>query len=318
MSRRRICLCSSQMSFFDAEACRAAERLPPINDDDGRPWKRRKLDPEEQGWSGVIEFEIQCQFADESSTSLSSNPLYLDIPLIDPSISFDDPIMTVTDPFTDLSLFAFVCQDGEASSIEKIMWFQKLVSKDPSISQCIRLLSSLSIRKRYETIERATVSVRVEIRFDQTLEQVAKLSFKDRIAILDYAFEKTSTEVNADYFYTNIGRLPKDYVQSEEEKSIQHPSMTCRLFPFQKRAVAWMLQREGINLRKSVHGRVDENELPPLWEIVNDLDSRPLYLNRYQAFSTVNQTWISESFKPQTIRGGILAEVHSSFTLRRI
>ena len=297
------------MSFFDAQACSAIKFPPPGNNDDGRPWKRRKLDPERQGWSGVIEFIIQCQFVNETSTHSSSNPLYLDIQPVDASVSFDDPVMTITDPLKDQSLFAFVCREVEVASMKKIKWFQKLVSKDPSISQCIRLLSSLSMRTRHETIERATVSLRVEIRFDQTLARVAKLSLKDRIAILDYAFEKPSTEVNADHFYTSVGRLPKDYIQCEEEKSFQHPSITCRLFPFQKRAVAWMLQREGVYVQKSFGSVVDKGDLPPLWETVNDLDNQPIYLNRHQAFTTVNKTWIPEAFKPQTILGGILAEV---------
>jgi hypothetical protein len=309
MSRHRICLYNSQLSFINVEACSMIKWSPPVNDDDGRPLKRRKLDPERQGWSGVIEFDIQCHFVNETSTHSSSNSVYLDIPPVDASVSFDDPIMTVTDLVTDQSLFAFVCNEVDVASMEKITWFQKLVSKDPSISQCIRLLSSLSVRKTPETIERATVSLRVEIRFDQTLTRVAKLSFKDRIAILDYAFEKPSTEVNADHFYTRVGRLPKDYIRSEEEKSFQHPSITCRLFPFQKRAVAWMLQREGVYVRKGLDGVVDKCELPPLWETVNDLDNQPIYLNRYQAFTTVNKTWISEAFKSQTIRGGMLAEV---------
>lgn len=312
MSCRRICLCSSQLSFLDAEACSAIKGPPPVNDDDSRPWKRRKLDKEGQGWSGVVEFDIQCQFVNETSTPSSSNPLYLDISPVDTSVSFDDPIMTVTDPVTDRSLFAFICQEVEVQSMEKITWFQKLVRKDPSITQCIRLLSSLSVRKRHETIERATVLLRVEIRFDQTLTHVARLSLKDRLAILDYAFEKPSTEVNAHHFYTSVGRLPKDYIQSEEEKSFQHPSITCRLFPFQKRAVAWMLQREGVYVRKGFSGMVDKGGLPPLWETVNDLENRSIYLNRHQAFATVNEAWISEAFKPPTILGGILAEVRRS------
>lgn len=309
MSRHRICLCGSQLSFLDEEACSAVKWHPPVNDDDGRPLKRRKLDPEGQGWSRVIEFDIQCEFVNETSTRSSSDSSFLDMPPVNASVSFDDPIMTVVNPLTDESLFAFICQEIEVAFMEKITWFQKLVSKDPSISECIRLLPSLSVRKRHETIERATVSLRVEIRFDQVLTHVSKLSLKDRIAILDYAFNKPSTEISADQFYTSVGRLPKDYIQSEEEKSFQHPSITCRLFPFQKRAVAWMLQREGVYVRKHFDIMVDKGGLPPLWEIVNDLDNRPIYLNRHQAFTTVNEAWISEAFKPQSILGGILAEV---------
>jgi hypothetical protein len=312
MSRRRIRLCSPHRSFFDEEACKTILESSQIDLDDGRPWKRRKLDPDDDGWAALIEFNVECHFVEESSASSNSNAVELDTSPLEVYITFDDPILTVSNPITDETLFAFVCQEADVPYMEKIMWFQRLVYKDSSISRCIRLLSSVSMRRRHQTIQRSTVSFRVDVRFDKNLPQVTKLSLKDRIAILDYAFDKPYTEVNADNFYGNIGKLPKNYVHSENEKTLQHPSITCRLFPFQKRAVAWMLRREGVPLEFNSDTTIDESDLPPLWETVRDLDGRVLYLNRHQAFSTLDYTWISDKFKQQIILGGILAEVCTS------
>lgn len=316
MSRRRIRLCSLHRSFFDEEACKTMLESRKIDLDDGRPWKRRKLDPDDDGWAALIEFNVECHFLEESSASSSSAAIELDTSPLEVSITFDDPILTVSNPITDESLFAFVCQEAEVQYIEKIMWFQRLVHKDPSISRCIRLSSSVYMRQRHQTIQGSTVSFRVDVRFDKNLLQVAKLSPKDRVAILDYAFDKPYTEVNADHFYGNIGKLPKNYVHSENEKSLQHPSITCRLFPFQKRAVAWMLRREGVPLQVNSDTMIDESELPPLWETARDIDGRVLYLNRHQGFSTLDHTWISDTFKEQTILGGILAEVCTSCRIK--
>lgn len=312
MSRLRLCLCALQQSFFDEYACRTMLESNQIAGDDSRPWKRRKIDADEAGWATIIEFIVECQLVDESSTCTGSSAPELVTSPVNANITFDNPIMTVSNPITDQPVFAFVCQETEVSHMERILWYQRLMRKDPSIGHCIRLSSSLSMRRRHETIQSSTVSFRVEIRFDQNLLQVAKLSLKDRLAILDYAFGKPSTEVTADLFYANIGKLPKDYVQSENEESLQHLLITCRLFPFQKRAVAWMLQREGISFHSNSGGTVDKCELPPLWETVRDLDHRILYINRHQAFSTLDQNWLSDTFIQQSILGGILAEVCTS------
>jgi hypothetical protein len=306
MSCRKIYLGALQQSFFNREVCIEILQASRINDDDGRPRKRRKLDLDEEGWASIVEVRVECEFADESSAYF---PLDLETTTVEAVIAFDDPIMTVFYPITDQALFAFVCHEREMSNLERIMWFQRLVLKDPSINRCIRFSTSLSIHHRHETIQRSIVSFRVDIRFDQNLSTVNRLSPKDRISILDYAFDKPSAEVNADKFYAGIGKLPKNYVKAVDEKSLQHPSITCRLFPFQKRAVAWMLQREGIPSRFTSDSSVDRNDLPPLWEMVRDLDERIFYLNRHQAFTTRDQTWISNNFKPQAICGGILAEV---------
>src|SRR5438045_2323619 len=155
MSRRKIYLGASQISFFDHETCTEILQASRIDDDDGRLRKRRKFGLDEGGWASIVEVKVECAFVDESSTH---SPLDLDITTVEAAITFDDPIMTVFYPTTDQALFAFVCQEEEVSNMERVMWFQRLVIKDPSINRCIRLSTSLSIHHRHETIQISMVS----------------------------------------------------------------------------------------------------------------------------------------------------------------
>jgi hypothetical protein len=311
MSVRRIHLSPSQQSFVDEDACRAAiESSRPDYHDDDRPQKRRKLDTDDPGWCSVLEFQFDCPLLDQALASSNSVASTINASEIEASIGFEDPIMTISHPGTGRSLFAFVCQEEvEVTPLEKIVWLQKLASKDSLSTPSIRLSTSASLREFEGLIDSSTVICRIEIRFDRHDSQGTKISLKDRLAVLDDAFDRLSTAVNADHFYANIGKLPQDYILAGNENSLQHQSISCRLFPFQKRAVAWMLQREGIEIyHKSAHN-IGESNMPPLWECVRDLEDRILYINRHQALSTLDETWILNTVKRQVIHGGILAEV---------
>jgi len=307
MSVQRIRLSPTQQSFIDEDACRAAiDSSIPEYHEENRPQKRRKLDPDDPGWFLVLEYEFDCPFLDPASAgSRTATPL---IPTsdVEASIAFNDPVMTVSHPGTDRSLFAFVCQEeSEVTSLEKIVWLQTLASKDSPITPSIRCSNTASIREFEGLIESATVICRIEIRFDQHVSPVTKGSLKDRLAILDDAFGRPSLTVNADRFYANIGKLPTDYILAGIEHEIQHGSISCRLFPFQKRTVAWMLQREGLAMYHRSDHVVDEDDLAPLWERVCDLNNRVLYINRHQGLSAHDNAHV----KRQVIHGGILAEV---------
>ena len=311
MSVRRISLSLSQQSFVDEDACRAAiESCLPNYLDEDRPQKRRKLDTIDPGWSSVLEFQFDCPLFDHALPSSSSVASIINASEIEASVGFNDPIMTVAHPGSGRSLFAFVCQEeAEVTPLEKIVWLQKLGSKDSPSTPSIRISTSASIREFEGVIDSSTVTCRIEIRFDQHVSQVTKISLKDRLAILDDAFDRISAAVNADHFYANIGKLPKNYILAGNEDLLQHQSISCRLFPFQKRAVAWMLQREGIYMYHKPDHNVGEGDMPPLWECVRDLDDRILYINRHQALSTHDENWILNTGKRQVIHGGILAEV---------
>src|SRR5271154_5561644 len=98
MSRRRICLCSPHQSFFNEEACKTILESRQIDLDDGRPWKRRKLDPDNDEWAAIVEFNVECHFVEESSASSNSTAVGLDTSPLEVSITFDDPILTVSNP----------------------------------------------------------------------------------------------------------------------------------------------------------------------------------------------------------------------------
>ena len=307
MSVYRIRLSPSQQSFIDEDACRAAigSSIPECHDEN-RPQKRRKLDPDDPGWFLVFEYEFDCPFLDPTSAGSESATTVMSTLDFEASIAFNDPVMTVSHPRTDRSLFAFVCQEEvEVTALEKIVWLQTLASKDSPITPSSRFSTTASIREFEGLIESSTVICRLEIRFDQHVAPTTKVSLKDRVAILDGAFGRPSAKVNADRFYAHIGKLPIDYILAGTEHEIQHRSISCQLFPFQKRAVVWMLQREGLAMYRNSDHVVDEDDLAPLWERVCDLNNRVLYVNRHQGLSAHDNTHI----KRQVIHGGILAEV---------
>jgi hypothetical protein len=306
MSRRRVSLPTSQLSFLDQNACKAIRQSVRTEPTDTRPSKRRKVDPGADDWAAILEFVINCPFRDGTATGSAS--AVTEASFAGAVIDFSDPVMSVSDPRTGQALFGFVCDEESSEVLEKVLWLDKLASKDSSISRCLRCQTSVSIQQAGGDFIGAVVSVLVEVQFDYNLANVTKLTPKERIAILDYAFERPFTEVSPDQFYSDLGRLPKDYIDAEREKALQHPSITCTLFPFQKRAVAWMLERER-RLPETTGKNSDGENMPALWETLIDLKDRPLYLNRHQGYLTLDKSYVSKYFVPEKIYGGLLAEV---------
>jgi hypothetical protein len=320
MSRRRLSLSPAQQTFLDIDFCQAISKSAEDEGLDDRPAKRRKLEPSADGWSSILEFVLEFHFEDEAPIAPSTSATDTKSSPIPAGLRFDDPVLSVSHSETDQALFAFICQEDEATTIDAIIWLRGLSQKDPSVAQCLRLSTAVSFQVSQGVIVGAEVSVGVQVRFDRSLLSVVKLSPKDRLAVLDYVFDGTPSEVHADQFYTNIGRLPDDDIVEVNGESLQHPSITCRLFPFQKRAVAWMLTREGkliettsntLPTQASHSGGSDNDGLPALWETMMDLDGNLFYLNRHQAYLTHDKEWIQDFFGRQNLPGGILAEVSS-------
>lgn len=308
MSVHRILLSSSQNTFLDEGGCRAIFSSEPWSDNDDRPHKRRKLEQGPSDWCYVLELIIRCEFtADLQPTSSVTKTFPIDV-----EIHFDEPIVSIANSGSEQPMFSFVCDESQISVFEKISWVQKLARKN-TISKCLRLSSSVSFSEITGYILSAMVCLQVYIRFDRHLAGAPKLSPRDRIALLDYAFEKPVAAVDAEKFYANIGRLPKDYIYPDDEKLFQPASIQCRLFPFQLRAVAWMLEREGILLHRNsslyLHRPEGDCNLHPLWEMAKDLDGNTVFLNRHLGLITLDKSWPSEVLPVQNIFGGILAEV---------
>ena len=311
MSRRIINFASSLQTFVDIEACLKVAKSHSSHTADDRPSKRRKLDEGSEGWASIHEFNLNFSFNDDAHSAPDHSTIQQEhfAPVL---FVFEDPVISIFSTVGE-QLFAYVCQDAEADVLDRIAWIQRLATKDATLRQCIQTPAYVCIQLSSRRICHAKLRLVVEVRFDQHLPPLSKLSLKDRLALLDYAFDKPSIDVTSYEFYSNIGKLPKDFLDSETEKTIQHPLITCRLFPFQKRAVAWMLQRErereSIGHLSNTQSSVAGDDLPHLWETVHDNNGKVLYLNRHQGYVTSDEKWVSATFGKQIIKGGILAEV---------
>jgi hypothetical protein len=318
MSRWRVSLAAAQLSFLNKTACQTIEQDTDAKCWDERPSKRRKVDPEADGWAAILEFVIDCPFQEGCTTYPTSTVVNSEASFVGAAIEFNDPVMTVSNPRTEQDLFGFVCDEEITKVLEKVMWYNKLARKDRSISRCLRCQTAILIQQTADGVEGAVVSVLVEVQFDHNLAQVTKLTPKDRLAVLDHALEKQYSEVSPDKFYSDLGRLPKDYISAEKEKELQHPSISCSLFPFQKRAVAWMLERERRSPAILEANHIDtaepqQRDLPALWETLTDLKHRVFYINRHQGYLTLDKTWVSKYFTTEKTYGGLLAEVTVDF-----
>lgn len=80
--------------------------------------------------------------------------------------------------------------------------------------------------------------------------------------------------------------------------------LDCQLYPFQKRAVEWLLRREGNAKVSSIS--LTSKELPYGFVRVVDADGRPCFLSRSLGILTTDETMIKSSYAVP--RGGILAE----------
>ncbi|EEH47868.2 uncharacterized protein PADG_03952 [Paracoccidioides brasiliensis Pb18] len=87
-------------------------------------------------------------------------------------------------------------------------------------------------------------------------------------------------------------------------------SLQCQLFPFQRRAVRWMLEREGMEILPDGEIRVRPPSLSPglpdSFEQIKDADGRTCYASHlFRILTTDLRNWIPVE---RTLRGGILAE----------
>lgn len=93
--------------------------------------------------------------------------------------------------------------------------------------------------------------------------------------------------------------------------AVQHPVLTCRLLPYQRRTVRWMVQREGMDLQDNNNSLVPYDQrksekLPSTFFEATDKEGRICYVSHvFGIVSTDLSSIHREGFNP---RGGILAE----------
>ncbi|PWY76366.1 hypothetical protein BO94DRAFT_588688 [Aspergillus sclerotioniger CBS 115572] len=108
-------------------------------------------------------------------------------------------------------------------------------------------------------------------------------------------------------FYDNV-YVPPDTPASSAE--IKCGLLECQLFPFQRRAVRWLLQREGVELQPD--GRIVPRKqavsgsLPPSFIRITDADGRMCFASHL--FMTVTTDISNWNAVENTLKGGVLAE----------
>jgi len=308
MSRHSHRLSPVQLSFYDERAFKSILTAYRVNEAYGRPWKRQRTETDPEGWIFLHEIVLECRFS-ESIQDESTSDNVRDGSHVDIAFEFNEPVLTVLDSRNEQPLLAYICNDNERVTLERVDWNRKLSRKAP---QCLRCHSTLSFLQSGSHLEGFHIKFRSEIRFDYRLHDAPKLFLKDRVAIFDHVFGTPGPEIKADDFYSNITGPSKDSIPKGGDE-VQHHALTCKLFPFQARAVAWMLGREGQSLSSLSSNTSDvclqNSHLPPLWKSLKDLDGRQIYVNRHQGLSTTSLEWLRNNFPLPEVRGGILAEV---------
>ncbi|KAF2090657.1 hypothetical protein K490DRAFT_3522, partial [Saccharata proteae CBS 121410] len=108
-------------------------------------------------------------------------------------------------------------------------------------------------------------------------------------------------------FYRNVHVPPVDRVVAPE---IQNVLCNSNLYPFQARAVDWMLEREGVQVQDgevvSSGVQADVEEQAPSFEPVSNRDGRQVLISHLRRMVLLHASSVPEG--PNVLRGGILAE----------
>lgn len=114
--------------------------------------------------------------------------------------------------------------------------------------------------------------------------------------------------VTARDFYTSV-HIPNraDTIPN----AVQHPVLTCKLLPYQRRTVRWMLQREGMGLQDDSNSLVSYEKqelerLPPTFFEATDKEGRICYVSHVLGIVSTDLSSIHRGACAP--RGGILAE----------
>ena len=104
-------------------------------------------------------------------------------------------------------------------------------------------------------------------------------------------------------FYDNV-HVP---VKENEEVHFKVDGLECQLYPFQKRAVRWLLNREAVDLTADgIKHSARNSELPLGFTQAQDVDGQPIYLNPWLGLTTTSRNLLNPHW--EGLCGGILAE----------
>ena len=105
-------------------------------------------------------------------------------------------------------------------------------------------------------------------------------------------------------FYDNV-HVPR--TDDEDSNTLSIDGLDCQLYSFQKRAIKWLLRREGVD--RTADKLVPFNaklDLPLGFTACKDADGREFYVSPWLGIATTNQALLSPF--GDDLRGGILAE----------
>ncbi|KAJ5487912.1 hypothetical protein N7530_002212 [Penicillium desertorum] len=106
-------------------------------------------------------------------------------------------------------------------------------------------------------------------------------------------------------FYKNV-HVP----EVTDSSNIKCPDLKCKLFPFQQRAVRWLLQREGRDVGPNGEimpmGEPPKSDIPASFNSMKDADGRTYYFSHlFMVLTTDLSLWYDAA---DNLKGGILAE----------
>lgn len=106
-------------------------------------------------------------------------------------------------------------------------------------------------------------------------------------------------------FYENV-HVPTNTAESSAE--LFDNLLICRLYPFQRRAVRWLLSREGVELRSDgrIHSRQHNTSPPPSFFKAKDAMGREIYVSQLLGCAS-SSLWDLQAAYPRLL-GGVLAE----------
>ncbi|KAJ6186951.1 hypothetical protein N7519_001859 [Penicillium mononematosum] len=151
----------------------------------------------------------------------------------------------------------------------------------------------------------------------------SRLGVADLEAFTKYVLQEKCVRPSADpreYRESMLGTpkewSPRDFYKNvhvpevTDSSNIKCPDLKCKLFPFQQRAVRWLLQREGRDVGPNGEimpmGELPKSDIPASFNSTKDADGRTYYFSHlFMVLTTDLSLWYDAA---DNLKGGILAE----------
>ena len=150
-----------------------------------------------------------------------------------------------------------------------------------------------------------TLDTRIIWRNSTSLDEARSDSQNDLLASLTSGQPSRTLETwSPRDFYDNV-HVPD--ISDEVADSLQAEHLKCHLYPFQQRAVRWLLDREGASLRRKKHIKKTDldTQLPHGFFHMIDVQGKDCFISTWLGIVITNRDLLSTD---DHLRGGILAE----------